>query len=286
MNPPPWDVGSDRRVDLSNRAIEQLVAVADELADAAAAPSLSHFRSPGLAVESKGVLDAAGWDPVTEADRATEDALRDVLGRRRPNDGIVGEERAPTSGTSGLTWVLDPIDGTRAYMAGLPTWCVLIALFDGVEPVIGVIDQPFTGERWTGIATPGLRRATWRRGEDERVLDCVGSASASLEEAVLHTTFPEVGTVEERAAFERVRDRVSLTRYGGDAYGYALAASGTVDLVVEAGLAPYDVQALIPVVRGAGGVISDWGGGPCHAGGRVVAAASPALHGAALELLA
>lgn len=281
----PWDRRDAERAHLAVDDVRELVEVANALVDAAATPALDRFRAGDLDVRGKGVHRAAGWDPVTEADRAAETAMRAMLATRRPHDGVVGEEHPTTPGTSGLTWVLDPIDGTRAYVAGLPTWCVLVAVFDGREPVLGIIAQPFTSERWVGVHTDGLRRTTWRRGNSELELDATADAVTDLAEAVLHTTFPEVGTPAERAAFERVRDRVRLTRYGGDAYGYALVASGTVDLVVEAGLAPHDVQALVPVVRGAGGVITDWTGGACHRGGRVVAG-SPAVHAAALDVLA
>lgn len=282
----PWQAGGRAgRPTLTTGDVDAVVATAHALVDAASVPALAHFRDQGLAAMTKGHKPAAGWDPVTVADRAAEEAMRAVLARSRPDDGIVGEEFEVMPGTSGLTWVIDPIDGTRAYLAGLPTWCVLVAAFDGVEPIVGLVAQPFTGERWLGLTHGDRRRTTWHRGDTWTVLD-TGGRQRRLAQAVLHTTFPEVGDPEERAAFERVRDAVRLTRYGGDAYGYALVASGTIDLVVEAGLAPHDVQAVIPVVRGAGGVISDWAGGPCHAGGRVVAAATPALHRAALELLA
>ncbi|MEM7490549.1 MAG: inositol monophosphatase family protein, partial [Pseudomonadota bacterium] len=208
-----------------------------------------------------------------------EAAMRAILAERCPDDGILGEEAAAVAGSSGWTWVLDPIDGTRGFIAGTPTWGVLIALSGADGPVHGLIDQPYTGERFEG----GPDGALWRRGADARDLRVRGTAT--LAQATILTTFPEVGTPAERAAFERVAGACRLTRYGLDCYAYALLAAGHVDLVVEAGLQPYDIAAPIAVIRAAGGVVTDWTGGPAHGGGRVVAAATPALHRAALDLL-
>lgn len=276
----PWQVTHPTRVALADGQVDELVAMAGALADAARPITLAGFRSRDLAVQAKPGPD---FDPVTAADRAAEQAMRDLLADRRPDDGIVGEEGGQAPGSSGLTWVLDPIDGTRAYIAGLPTWGMLIAVFDGVEPVVGVIDQPFTDERFVGIATP-QRRMAWLVGADTTSA-LTAAGATDIHDAVLHTTFPEVGTDVERAAFDRVRDRVRLTRYGADCYAYALVAAGTIDVVVEAGLAPWDAQALIPVIRGAGGVITAWDGTSAHGGGRVVAAANPVLHATTRGLL-
>jgi myo-inositol-1(or 4)-monophosphatase len=252
-----------------------LIATAHALADAARAATLLHFRTD-LGVDSKG---AAGFDPVTEADRLSEDRMRALLARLRPQDAILGEERGATPGTSGWTWVLDPIDGTRAYLAGAPTWGVLVAVSAADGPVYGLIDQPFIGERFEG----GLGRAGVTGPTGRHALRC--RAPRPLEAAILTSTFPEVGTPAEAAAFRRLSGRVRLTRYGLDCYGYAMVAAGQVDLVVEAGLAPYDVHAPIAVIEAAGGIVSDWQGGPAIAGGRVLAAANPAVHGAALAIL-
>jgi histidinol phosphatase-like enzyme (inositol monophosphatase family) len=250
---------------------------AEDLADVAAARSLPLFRSPGLAAASKA---EAGFDPVTEADREAERAMRALLAERRPGDGVLGEEFPRTEGTSGLTWVLDPIDGTRAFWSGATTWGTLIGLDGGGGPLLGVIDQPYIGERFMG----GLGRAEMRRGAARRPLAV--RACAGLAEAVLYSTFPEVGSPAERAGFEAVRDRVRMTRYGFDCYAYALLALGQVDLVIEAGLQPYDIQGPQAVIEAAGGVVSDWRGGPAHRGGRVIAAGDRRVHAAALELLA
>jgi histidinol phosphatase-like enzyme (inositol monophosphatase family) len=250
---------------------------AEDLADVAAGRSLGLFRSPGLAATSKA---AAGFDPVTEADREAERAMRALLAERRPADAVLGEEFPATPGTTGLTWVLDPIDGTRAFWSGATTWGTLIGLDAGDGPVLGLIDQPYTGERFMG----GLGRAEMRRGAARRPLAV--RACAGLADAVLYTTMPEIGTPAERAGFEAVRDRTRMTRYGFDCYAYALVALGQVDLVIEAGLKPYDIQGPQAVIEAAGGIVTDWQGGPAHRGGRVLAAGDPRAHAAALALLA
>ena len=255
---------------------ESLWAVAEELADAARVETLKHFRSRSLLADSK----SAHFDPVTVADRAAEDAMRQVLGARRPQDGILGEERAATTGSSGLTWVLDPIDGTRGYISGTPTWGVLIALSDATGPKLGVIDQPYIGERFMG----GFGRALVIGPRGEAPLSVL--RTTELSDATLFTTFPEVGSDAEGAAFRRVAGEVRLTRYGCDCYAYALLAAGQIDLVIEAGLHAYDIHAPIAVIEAAGGIVTDWEGGPAHGGGRVLAAATVELHAAALERLA
>ncbi len=255
---------------------DDLIATAHALADAARAATLAHFRSGELSAESK---EAARFDPVTVADRAAETAMRAILAVRRPLDGIRGEEYGPVAGTSGLTWVLDPIDGTRGYLAGTPTWGVLIAVADATGPIYGLIDQPYIGERFEG----GLGRAAMTGPLGPRPLRT--RPARPLAQAILMSTFPEVGTPGEGAAFRRVAAQVRLTRYGTDCYAYALVAAGQVDLVIEAGLQPYDVAAPIAVIRAAGGVVTDWRGGPCDGGGRVLAAANAAIHAEALRLL-
>lgn len=253
-----------------------LIATAHAMADAARAAILPYFRSAALRTHDKGI---GRFDPVTEADRAAEAAMRAVLAQRRPDDAILGEEEAAQPGSTGLTWVIDPIDGTRAFISGTASWGVLIALCDAAGPLYGLIDQPYIGERFEG----GFGRAlvTGPMG----VANLAARATGDLAEATLFTTFPEVGTSAERAGFEAVRDRVRLTRYGMDCYAYALVAAGQVDLVIEAGLASYDIAAPIAVISAAGGIVTDWQGGPVHHGGRALAAANPAIHAAALAIL-
>jgi len=222
---------------------------------------------------------ADGFDPVTVADREAETAMRVILSRYRPDDGIWGEEFGQQAGTSGRTWVLDPIDGTRGFISGTPTWGVLIALSGADGPMLGIIDQPYTSERFVGGA--GLAEMTGPMGKTQLAT----KDTATLDQAILFTTFPEVGTAADKAGFEAVSGQVKLTRYGMDCYAYALLAAGHIDLVIEAGLNAYDIQGPIAVVEAAGGIVTNWQGGPAHQGGRALAAANRTLHAAALKIL-
>ena len=250
---------------------------AGDLADVAGEHCLRLFRSPGLFAANKA---ASGYDPVTEADRAAERAMRDIIAERRPEDGVDGEEFGRHAGSSGFTWVLDPIDGTRAFVSGAPTWGILIGLDDGTGPVLGVVDHPFTHERFMG----GFGRTEYRRGDavsELRVRPC-----PALADAVLYTTRPEIGSSEEFEGFAAVSREARLTRYGFDCYAYALIALGHVDLVIEAGLHSYDIQGPQAVIEAAGGLVTDWRGRPAHQGGRVLAAGDRRVHAAALDILA
>ena len=246
------------------------------LADAARSAVLPYFRAPDLMAQNK---DASGFDPVTIADRAAEQAMRAILATHRPDDAIWGEEFGQTRGTSGRTWVLDPIDGTRGFITGTPTWGVLIALSDADGPFLGAIDQPYIGERFFGGA--GIAEMTGPLG----TMQLSTRSTPSLDQAMLFTTFPEVGTDKDRAGFTAVAQEVKLTRYGMDCYAYALLAAGQVDLVIEAGLNAYDIQGPIAVIEAAGGFVTNWQGGPAHQGGRVLAAANATLQAAALAIL-
>ncbi|MGV8987474.1 MAG: inositol monophosphatase family protein [Cypionkella sp.] len=254
----------------------ELINVADALADAARAATLLHFRAEGLSADNK---ETDRFDPVTVADRLSEQKMREILAQRRPMDGILGEEFGTTAGTSGLTWVLDPIDGTRSYLSGTPTWGVLIAVSDENGPIYGLIDQPYIGERFCG----GLGRAEVKGPMGLRALKA--RAPRPLSEAILFTTFPEVGTPADGAAFNRVKAQARLTRYGTDCYAYALIAAGQIDLVIEAGLLAYDVQGPMAVIEAAGGIVTDWQGNPCPNGGQVLAAANREIHAEAMALL-
>ena len=254
----------------------ELVKVAHALADAASVETLSRFRTPNLEAENKAV---DGWDPVTEADCEAERVMRAILAEQRPDDSILGEEHDYVSGSSEFVWVLDPIDGTKGYVSGTPTWGTLVAVSDSGGPLFGIIDQPYIGERFEGgfgrssVSGPlGTRKSIVRKGR-------------SISEATITTTFPEVGTLRERAAFEDLASQTRLARYGMDCYGYALLACGHLDFVVEAGLKPVDAHAPIAVVRAAGGIATDWNGGPAHDGGQMLAAATPELHEMALQVL-
>ncbi|MGJ8594470.1 histidinol-phosphatase [Sulfitobacter sp.] len=263
-------------MNIDTKLTNDLTRVAHLLADAAREVILPYFRSADLGADNKLL---GGYDPVTEADRGAEIAMRAVLAEHRPDDGILGEELGAKSGTSGLTWVLDPIDGTRGFVAGTPTWGVLIAVGPASGPIIGIVDQPYIGERFLG--TP--EGATLTRDGQTRTIQT--RAARPLAQAVVFTTFPEVGSPAEGAAFGAVAAQAQLTRYGMDCYAYALVASGQVDLVIEAGLNSYDIQGPLALIQAAGGIVTDWEGGPAHDGGRVIAAANAEIHAEALAIL-
>ena len=205
--------------------------------------------------------------------------MRDILAAERPDEAILGEEFGRKEGASGLEWVLDPMDGTRAYMSGTPTWGTLIAVSNSDGPVYGIIDQPYIGERFSGGW--GKAQSTGPLGE----VSIRAKSTKLLKDAVIFTTFPEVGTPSDASAFRRVAEKCRLTRYGMDCYAYALLAAGQIDLVIEAGLNAYDIQGPIAVIEGAGGIVTDWSGQPAHNGGRAIAAANADIHKQAMELL-
>jgi myo-inositol-1(or 4)-monophosphatase len=225
----------------------------------------------GLSADNK---DDGGFDPVTEADRAAERALRAAIEAAYPEHGIWGEEYGGVRSGAAVRWSLDPVDGTRALMCGLPSWAVLVGLIDHGEHVAGMIDLPALDEMVLGFGG-----VTTRNGVAVRTSGC-----ARVAEARLSTTDPYLFC--DPAPFERVRKTARVTRYGLDALGYARVATGDLDLVIESGLKPHDYDALVAVVRGAGGVIGNWGGGSDLSGGDVVAAASQALYDEAVALLA
>ncbi len=245
----------------------------------AGAAILPHFRE-AITVEDK--RNFMGYDPVTVADHAAEDVIRAAIKATYPDHGIHGEEHGREAGTSALTWVIDPIDGTKSFILGQHHWATLIALHDGVRPVVGVVHQPFVGESFVGSAG-GI--AQWRRGTERRTLRT--RACARIEDAIVTTTDPrQFRTAAEQAALRAVSAPARFLRYGGDCYCYTQLAMGFVVVVIENGLQPYDVQALMPVVEAAGGVISSWTGGNCDQGGPVVACGDRALHAKVLKLLA
>ena len=258
------------------RELDECLGFALGLVDRAGRATLPHFRSD-IPVQDKHTQ--GHFDPVTEADRAAERIIREGIERSFPTHGVLGEEFGHREG-NGLTWVVDPIDGTRAFMTGMLHWGVLLALFDGEKPVLGVMHQPFVGETFYGTNDAAFHR----RGEVERRLQT--RRCGSLEEAVLTTTSPkQFGKPEERAAFDRLERVVKLSRYGGDCYIYAMLAMGFVDLATDTDLNPYDIQALMPIIRGAGGVVTTVTGGDASMGGFVVAAGNSELHARALECM-
>ena len=219
------------------------------------------------------------FDPVTEADRAGEIAMRRMITTMFPAHGIVGEEFGAERADAEFVWVLDPIDGTRAFMAGLPLWGTLIGLMRNGAPAYGLMHQPFIGERFFGdggsagyVGPHGERRLVTRR-------------CRSLGDAVMSTTSPRLFDGGAMAGYERVEGAVKLTRYGYDCYAYCMLAAGHLDVVVESGLKSYDIVPLIPIIEGAGGIVSSWDGGPATQGGSIVACGDKRLHASVLELL-
>ena len=248
----------------------------DRLATASGETILPFFRT-SLGIDDKG--SNHGFDPVTEADRGAEAVMRRMINASFPQHGIVGEEFGNEREDAEYVWVLDPIDGTKSFISGFPIWGTLIALLNRGTPVYGMMHQPYIGERFSGDAGSAIYRgaSTKRKLEVRRC--------ASLGEASLFTTSPLLMNDDDRASFGRVEHDVRLTRYGGDCYSYCMLASGHLDLVIETELKPYDIAALIPIITGAGGIITTWDGKPAQQGGRIVAAGDPRVHEAALKQL-
>ena len=252
-------------------------AFAHELADAAGAVIRPFFRRR-IEVTNKAIGDL--YDPVTEADRGAERALRALIENAYPDDSILGEEYGAKAGHSGFRWVLDPIDGTRAFIAGQPLWGTLISLEQDGVPVMGVLDQPFLRERFVGF------KRTAELRNDEGVTQLNVRACAALADAVICTTHPLLHFKdEERADYFRVEKAARLSRYGGDCYAYALIALGFVDLVIETELKRWDVSAIVPIVEGAGGIVTNWQGGRITDGGSIIAAGDVRVHAEALKIL-
>jgi myo-inositol-1(or 4)-monophosphatase len=257
--------------------LQQRFVFAGELADAAGDVIRPFFRRR-IEISNKG---AAGlYDPVTEADRRAEQIVRSRIANRFPQDGIIGEEFGETEGASGYLWVIDPIDGTRAFVAGQPLWGTLIALEHEGRPLLGILDQPFLHERFVGY------------GDNAEFRDSRGStklttrACANLSDALITTTHPHTHFTEaEREKFRQVERQCRLSRYGGDCYAYCVLAAGHVDLIIETELKPHDVLALIPIIEGAGGIMTTWENERPHNGGRIIAAGDERVHAQAMELL-
>lgn len=248
-----------------------------ELATESGKAILPFFRAHHATEDKSG---GGVFDPVTEADRAGETIMRHLIARSFPAHGVLGEEFGTENADAEYVWVLDPIDGTRAFISGIPVWGTLIGLTRGGVPVYGMMHQPFTGERFSGDG----RQARYEGPGGLRTLRT--RDITTLAAATLMTTTPALFKGNEAAAYARVEDRVRMARYGCDCYAYCMLAAGHVDLVIESGLQPYDIVALIPIVEGAGGVVTSWDGGSAAGGGAVVAASNRELHSQALALLA
>lgn len=241
----------------------ELTEFALELARNSAAIILPHFRKTLSVDVKKSVV----WDPVTEADRAGERVMRTMIEERYPDHGILGEEFGIKESRSGFTWVLDPVDGTRAFICGMPTWATLIGLMHDGEPVIGVMNQPFVSETFHG--NPAGAWST--HGGETRKLTT--RPYRPLKDAILTTTAPELYRNDsEKAVLARLSQATRLTRYGGDSYFFCVMAAGQTDIAMDAHMEPYDIAPLIPIIRGAGGVVCTWDGGDASRGGDVVSA--------------
>ena len=248
-----------------------------ELCALAADVIAPYFRKK-LNVENK-LVDDGEFDPVTVADREAETAIREFIANRFPEDSIYGEEFPPKEGAGPHSWVIDPIDGTKAFVCGLPTWATLIGIcYDG-KPIFGAMSQPLVGDIFMG----GLGKSELVRAEQETILSTRGEAR--LIDGTLFATSPDMFQGPEKIAFEALSRAVRMTRFGVDSYAYAMLAAGQIDLVVESGLGFYDIAALIPVIEAAGGVVSDWEGNEIRQGGRVIAAANESIHEQAMLTL-
>ena len=260
-------------------SLAELLTEAHTLADLAGKKILPHFRK-AMTVENKQI--DGGFDPVTVADKAAERVMRQAIRKRFPDHAITGEEYGADDSASRYRWVLDPIDGTRAFITGYPLWGVLIGLLDGDTAILGMMDQPYTRERfWAAGARAQMRTI------DGNIRTLKTRPCPRLADAVLVSTAPDMfKTGAEQAAFGRVSKAARMTRYGGDCYAYCMLAAGNIDLVIEASLKPVDIVALIPIIERAGGRITTWTGGTAISGGQIVAAGDPRVHEAALTLLA
>jgi inositol-phosphate phosphatase/L-galactose 1-phosphate phosphatase/histidinol-phosphatase len=257
---------------MSSAELDAYLSLADELADTAGAVIRPYFRTP-LAVDDKADLS-----PVTAADRAAERAMRDLITARFPTHGIIGEEYGPEREDAEFVWVLDPIDGTKSFISGVPLFGTLIALARRGKPVLGIIDQPISRERWIGAAG----RPTRHNGTPVRCRSC-----PTIAQATIFATTPDMFEGVDAEAFARTAGAAKLVRFGADCYASGLVALGFADLVIEASLKTYDFGPMGPIVEGAGGVVTDWQGRPLdlQSDGRVIIAGDKRTHSDALDLL-
>ncbi len=258
---------------MANPDWQDLTRFAIALAEAAANEILPHFRRNAPIDVKAGPL----WDPVTEGDRAGERVIRKMIEERYPGHGINGEEYGIKEGRSGFTWILDPVDGTRSFVCGMPTWATLIGLNFEEKPVVGLMNQPFVGDMFYGNP-----EGAWlnHRGTTQAIRTRTGVRLAA---ATLGTTAPE--HYRQDTGFERLRKTAQLTRYGGDAYFFALMAAGHIDIAMDANLQAYDIAPLLPIVTGASGVYAEWTGSDATKGGNVITAGSQALLDEALAVM-
>ncbi|MEM7291476.1 MAG: histidinol-phosphatase [Pseudomonadota bacterium] len=259
--------------DLTPQALEAFLL---ELAEVASEHTLPHFRTSLEVANKKGT----GFDPVTVADKQAEQAIREKILGAFPDHGILGEEFGSHNHNAEYQWIIDPVDGTRAFICGLPVWGTLIGIYHDNTPLAGIMAQPFTVERFLSNGRESVLFHGGRRAE------ILTSATTELSAAKLMATTPDMFSAPEFEAFNRLSQACQLTRYGADCYAYCMLAAGAIDLVVESSLHVYDIAALIPIIRNAGGLVTNWRGDDAISGGQVIAAANAEIHGAALEVLA
>ncbi len=261
---------------LNQHTALEFVMFAHQLADKAGAAILPHFRAAG-AVSNKA---EQAFDPVTEADRAAELTMRGMIRESFPDHGIHGEEFDDVASNGPYRWILDPIDGTRSFILGLPAWGTLIGLTAESAPLVGMMDQPYVRERFWGSSAG----AYFRGGQGERQIRT--RRCASLSDAILTATAPDMFKTGDSERFHALGSQVRMVRFGGDCYLYCLLAMGLIDIVAETSLKAFDIAPLIPIIEAAGGVVTTWDGGDAAGGGRVLAVGDPALHEGALRALA
>jgi myo-inositol-1(or 4)-monophosphatase len=255
----------------------------EQLAEVSAEAILPFFRT---AITAEDKAPGGAFDPVTEADRAAESAMRRLIQDTFPNHGLIGEEFGSRREDAEYVWVLDPIDGTKSFICGFPTWGTLIGLTHRGVPVYGLMNQPFTRERFSGDGKAAFWRGPGRNGAAIEKRPLRVRSCAELSQATLMTTSPLLIDPKLRENFHRVEKEVRLSRYGGDCYAYCALAAGHVDLVIETNLNPYDIVALVPIVEGAGGIVTTWTGESPAKGGAIIAAGDPRVYEAAIALLA
>ncbi len=252
---------------------QSLFAFFEEIAEAAAAATLPYFRTQ-MSIDNKL---AGGFDPVTEADKSAERAIRAMIERDYPDDGIHGEEYGLVRENAARRWVIDPVDGTRAFISGLPVWGTLVGLMENNVAIAGLMAQPFTGETFIADGNRAVRQ--WRR----QVVDLRVSSCKKLNDAKMFTTSPHLFKGQMRERFDALETQVKLSRYGTDCYAFAMLAAGFADVVIDPGLQPYDIVALIPLIEQAGGIVTTLDSNRAEKGGDIIAAATPELHQAAMD---
>jgi histidinol phosphatase-like enzyme (inositol monophosphatase family) len=262
---------------MSDAQTQEFMVFATDVIKSAGEIACKYFRTP-LKVDVKG--NGSRFDPVTAADREIEAFIRERISSRYPDHAILGEEAGAHKGSSTYRWVIDPIDGTRSFISGSPMWGILLGLMEGETCLLGLMHQPYIKETFTGSSAGAFIDV----GADRRPI--ATRSVRTLDEATVYSTHPSMfNSEQDYARFLRVADRCRLMRYGGDCYSYCLLASGFIDLVIEGGLAPYDIIPLIPIIEGAGGVVTNWSGGPAVSGGNIIAAATSELHELAVSFL-